>query len=45
MLDVPTIGQTVVVPVMDAEAANNGLMVAITDVRVDKQPADDLAAA
>lgn len=45
MLDVPTIGQTAVVPVMDAEAANNGLMVATTDVRADKQPALDLAAA
>lgn len=45
MVDVPTIGQTAVVPVMDAEAASNGLTVATTDVRVDKQPALDLAAA
>ena len=40
-----TKGQIAVVPVMDAEAANNGLMVATTEVRVDKQPADDLTAA
>jgi hypothetical protein len=42
---VPTIGQTAVVPVIDADAANNGLMVAATDLRVDKHPALDLAAA
>ena len=42
---VPTIGQTAVVPVIDADAANNGLMVAATDLRADKHPALDLAAA
>jgi hypothetical protein len=42
---VPTIGQTAVVCVIDAEAANNGLMVAATDLRADKHPALDLAAA
>jgi hypothetical protein len=43
---VPTIGQTAVVCVIEAEAANNGLIVASTDLRVvDKHPADDLAAA
>lgn len=45
MVAVPTIGQTDVVPVMDADAANNGLMVAATDLRADKHPALDLAAA
>ena len=46
MVAVPTIGQTDVVPVMDADAANNGLMVAATDLRVvDTHPALDLAAA
>ena len=42
---VPTIGQTAVVPVIEADAANNGLMVAATDLRADKHPALDLAAA
>ena len=45
MVVVPTIGQTAVFPVMEAEAANNGLMVAATDLRADKHPALDLAAA
>ena len=46
MVAVPTIGQTAVVPVIEAEAVNNGLIVATTDLReVDKHPADDLAAA
>ena len=46
MVAVPTIGQTAVVPVIEAEAINNGLIVAITDLRVvDKHPALDLAAA
>ncbi len=45
MVAVPTIGQTAVVPVIDADAANNGLMVAATDLRADKHPALDLAAA
>ena len=45
MVAVPTIGQTAVVPVMDADAASNGLMVATTAVLADKHPADDLAAA
>ena len=45
MVDVPTIEQIAVVPVMDADAAKNGFTVATTDVRVDKHPADDLAAA
>ena len=43
---VPTIGQTAVVPVIEAEAISNGLIVATTDLRVvDKHPAFDLAAA
>lgn len=45
MVAVPTIEQTAVVPVMDADDANNGLMVAATDLRADKHPALDLAAA
>ena len=45
MVAVPTIGQTAVVPVIEADAANNGLMVAATDLRADKHPALDLAAA
>lgn len=43
---VPTIGQTAVLPVIEAEAISNGLIVATTDLRVvDKHPALDLAAA
>ena len=45
MVVVPTIGQTAVVPVIEAEAASNGLIVAATDLRDDKHPALDLAAA
>ena len=45
MVAVPTIGQIAVVPVMAADAASNGLMVATTVVLADKHPAADLAAA